>query len=88
MEHPAYLLELADGRVLLTYGDRSAAEWSSTWPDGSPGKGGQLAVSAAVKQIVTRRAPGGEGLSNREDTAGHVHLAGLPAVDFDMNCWI
>jgi hypothetical protein len=39
MEHPAHLLELANGRILLTYGDRSAAEWSSTWPDGSPENG-------------------------------------------------
>ena len=38
MEHPAHLLELADGRVLLTYGDRTHSSWRSNWPDGSPGK--------------------------------------------------
>ena len=38
MEHPAHLLELADGRVLLTYGDRTHSSWRSNWPDGSAGK--------------------------------------------------
>ena len=38
MEHPAHLLELSDGRILLTYGDRSAANFWSNYPDGKPGK--------------------------------------------------
>jgi hypothetical protein len=35
MQHPAHLLELADGRVLLTYGDRSKQDWEKGWPNGS-----------------------------------------------------
>lgn len=35
MQHPAHLRLLADGRVLLTYGDRSE-QWRRSRPDGSP----------------------------------------------------
>ncbi len=38
LEHPAHLIELSDGRVLLTYGNRSLANWKSKWSNGSPGK--------------------------------------------------
>lgn len=40
MEHPAHLLHLADGRILLTYGDRNAAKES---PEG---RGIEVRVSA------------------------------------------
>ena len=36
-EHPADLTMLADGRILLTYGDRNGALPGSKWPDGLPG---------------------------------------------------
>jgi hypothetical protein len=38
MEHPAHLLELSDGRIVLTYGDRSSPSFWSTYPNGTPGK--------------------------------------------------
>jgi hypothetical protein len=38
MEHPGHLLELSDSRILLTYGDRSAPDFFSTFPNGTPGK--------------------------------------------------
>jgi len=36
-EHPADLTALADGRIVLTYGDRTGALPGSKWPEGSPG---------------------------------------------------
>ncbi len=38
-EHPADLTALADGRIVLTYGDRNGALPGSKWPDGLPGSG-------------------------------------------------
>jgi hypothetical protein len=76
MQHPAHLLELADGRVLLTYGDRSGADWSRNWPDGS-----RLAGAAAVPHGILARTSGDGGRTWSEPVriAGFDGDGGYPA---------
>jgi hypothetical protein len=70
-EHPAHLLQLADGRILLTYGDRNGG---GKWPDGSPG-------SAALPHGIEVRlsGDGGRTWSPPERIAGFDGDGGYPA---------
>jgi hypothetical protein len=76
MQHPAHLLVLADGRVLLTYGDRTGADWSRNWPDG-----GRLAGAAAVPHGILVRMSGDSGRTWSEPAriAGFDGDGGYPA---------
>ncbi len=70
-EHPAHLLHLADGRILLTYGDRNGGK---NWPAGSPG-------SATFPHGIEVRhsGDGGRTWSPPERIAGFDGDGGYPA---------
>jgi hypothetical protein len=75
MQHPADLLEMADGRVLLTYGDRTGMNWS-TWPD--PAKlSGPKAVPNGI--LVRLSADRGRTWTAPERIAGFDGDGGYPA---------
>lgn len=76
MQHPAHLLALADGRVLLTYGDRSKKDWEKSWPNGS-----KLAGSTATPNgiLVRLSADYGRTWTAPERIAGFDGDGGYPA---------